>query len=175
MTESLEIRESLPNDLVAIEELYPDAFPDEDLLPVVRGLLSEGPTVLSLVGIADGALVGHVIFTTCGLAGTTDAVALLGPLGVASARQGQGIGSALVRAGLQRMDQAGTKQVYVLGDPAYYSRFGFEPDDGVAPPYPLPEDWRPAWQSLGPKNGKPALRGQLSVPQPWRKRAYWAP
>ncbi|MHA1189117.1 MAG: GNAT family N-acetyltransferase, partial [Alphaproteobacteria bacterium] len=65
--------------------------------------------------------------------------------------------------------------VYVLGDPAYYRRLGFESEDSVKPPYPLPEEWRGAWQSLGLGAGKPPLRGKLSVPQPWRQRALWAP
>ena len=175
MTDRIEIRESRPSDLAAIETLYPDAFPDEDLLPLVRDLLKEEAIVLSLVGLAEGALAGHVVFTDCGLAGRPDKAALLGPLAVSSARQRQGIGSALVRAGLQRLEAAGTHQVFVLGDPAYYRRFGFAPDDGVAPPYPLPEEWRGAWQSLSLGAGKALLQGALSVPQPWRRRALWAP
>lgn len=173
MTDRIEVRESQPSDLAAIETLYPDAFPDEDLLPVVRDLLKEDAIVLSLVAMADGALAGHVVFTECGLAGRPDKVALLGPLAVASARQRRGIGSALVRAGLQHLEAAGTSQVYVLGDPAYYGRFGFESDDGVAPPYPLPEEWQGAWQSLGLGGNKPPLQGELSVPRPWRQAALW--
>ncbi len=46
------------------------------------------------------------------------------------------------------MKRAGVIQVYVLGDSAYYERAGFEPVSDVAPPYPLPEEWRRAWQSL---------------------------
>ncbi|MDP6573225.1 MAG: N-acetyltransferase [Rhodospirillales bacterium] len=175
MIDKIEIRESLPNDVILIEKLYPNAFPDEDLLPLVRELLREEPIVLSLVGIADKALVGHVIFTTCSIAGRTDRVALLGPVAVAPAWQRQGIGSAIVRAGLRRLENASMNQVYVLGDPAYYRRFGFEPDDGVTPPYPLPEEWRGAWQSLSLRSSKPHLYGDLSVPQPWRQHALWAP
>jgi len=175
MIDKIEIRESLPNDVALIEKLYPDAFPDEDLLPLVRELLREQPLVLSLVGIADRSLVGHVIITTCSIAGRTDKVMLLGPLAVAPAWQRQGIGSTIVRAGLQRLENAGTSQVYVLGDPAYYRRFGFEFDDGVTPPYPLPEEWRGAWQSLSLRGNKPLLHGKLCVPQLWRQRALWAP
>ena len=57
MIEEIEIRTSLPSDVASIEKLYPDAFPDEDLLPLVRELLREEPIVLSLVGIVDRALV----------------------------------------------------------------------------------------------------------------------
>lgn len=174
MIDKIEIRESLPTDVASIEELYPKAFPDEDLLPVVRELLREESIVLSLVGITDKTLVGHVMFTTCSIAGTTDRVALLAPLAVAPAWQRQGVGGALVRAGLRRLQDAGTNQVYVLGDPAYYQRFGFEPDGDVAPPYPLPEEWRDAWQSLSLRGTKPPPHGKLSVPQPWRQQALWA-
>ena len=126
MTASVAIRPGAPDDRNGIEALYPDAFPDEDLLPVVRKLLDMPSGVLSLVAVEDGALVGHVIFTDCGLSDADARLALLGPLGVASARQGQGIGSALVRDGRERLRQAGITHVFVLGDPAYYARFGFE-------------------------------------------------
>ncbi len=175
MSSGVEIRESLPEDVALIEALYPSAFPDEDLLPLVRELLKEGPAVLSLVAIADEALAGHVVFTTCSVAGSPDEVALLGPLAVAPARQKQGIGSAIVRAGLQQVQSAGASQVYVLGDPAYYSRFGFAPDENVTSPYPLPEEWRGAWQSLSLSGDKSPLQGALSVPEPWRKPALWGP
>ena len=175
MTDDIDIRDSLPSDVSSIETLYPDAFPDEDLLPVVGELLREEAGVLSLVGVADGALVGHVIFTACGVAGSTEEVSLLAPLAVASARQRQGIGSALVRAGLRRVEYAGVARVYVLGDPAYYGRFGFAPEDAVAPPYPLPEAWRGAWQSIGLRDTARPLQGKLSVPPPWRQPALWAP
>ena len=175
MTDRIEIRESVPDDLASIEKLYPDAFPDEELLPLVRRLLAETQSVLSLTATADGVLAGHAIFTTCGVSGATGKVALLGPLAVASNRQRQGIGGALVREGLQRSENAGMRRVFVLGDPAYYGRFGFAPDEGVAPPYALPDEWRGAWQSVGlPGNAQP-LRGELSVPSPWRHRALWAP
>ncbi len=175
MIDKLEIRESRPNDVALIEKLYPEAFPDEDLLPVVRALLKEAPTVLSLVAIVDKVLAGHVMFTPCTTGGRDDKVALLAPLAVAPARQRQGIGSAIVNEGLQRLENDGVAHIFVLGDPAYYRRFGFAPDDNVAPPYPLPEEWRGAWQSLSLRSDTPSLSGKLSVPQPWRRQALWAP
>jgi putative acetyltransferase len=158
-----------------IEGLYGAAFPDDDLLPLVRELLRETRVVLSLVAMVDEVLAGHVMFTTCSIAEKADRVALLGPLAVAPALQRQGIGSWLVRAGLQRLERADTSRVYVLGDPAWYRRFGFEPDDAVTPPYPLPEEWCGAWQSLSFRNGNSCPSGKLSVPQPWRRPALWAP
>ena len=176
MIEMLEIRESLPSDAALIEELYRLAFPDEDLVPVVRDLLEESLIVLSLVGTVDLALVGHVIFTTCGIETRTDKVSLLAPLGVVPAWQKRGIGSALVLEGLLRSADAGVVQVFVLGDPAYYQRFGFEPEAGVTPPYPLPKEWRGAWQSACLNDDEqPPENGNLSVPKPWRQPALWAP
>lgn len=175
MIDKLEIRESRPNDIVLIEKLYPEAFPDEDLLPVVRALLKEAPTVVSLVGIADKVLAGHVMFTPCSLSRRDDKVALLAPLAVAASWQRRGVGGAIVNAGLQRLENDGVALAFVLGDPAYYGRFGFAPDDNIAPPYPLPEEWRGAWQSLSLRSDTPPLSGKLSVPQPWRRQALWAP
>jgi putative acetyltransferase len=175
MMEGIEIRETVRGDLAAIEVLYPNAFPDEDLLPLVRELLQETSVVLSLVGTIGSSVVGHVIFTTCRVAGSSDKVALLGPLAVASASQRQGIGSAIVQAGMQRLEKAGVTHVYVLGDPAYYGRLGFVPETRVAPPYPLPAEWSEAWQSISLSSAEQPRRGELSVPQPWLQPALWAP
>jgi putative acetyltransferase len=173
MAENFDIRESVSDDGPAIEKLYPAAFPEEDLLPLVRQLLREDTGVLSLVAIAGDDHAGHIIFTICGIDDKPDRVALLGPLAVAPARQRQGVGSALIGAGLQRLKGAGISRVYVLGDPAYYGRFGFEPEEAVMPPYPMPVEWQGAWQSLCPQGDTPPLTGTLSVPPPWRQRTLW--
>lgn len=173
MGDSLEVRESVFDDMVAIEALYPKAFPDEDLLPLVKELLRAEPFVLSLVGALGPSLVGHIIFTRCSVPECSGNAALVGPLAVAPAFQRQGIGSALIRAGLLEQERAGATQVYVLGDPAYYGRFAFEQELLVTPPYPLPEEWQGAWQSLSLTKTEPPCHGELSVPQPWQKPALW--
>ncbi|MBC7282824.1 N-acetyltransferase [Hoeflea sp.] len=170
----IEIRESRPDDMDFIERLYPAAFPAEDLLPLVRALLVGEPGILSLVASADGALAGHLLFTPCGIAGTPARAALLGPLAVAAQWQRQGVGSALIRDGVRRLDQAGVEEAYVLGDPAYYGRSGFRAETAIAPPYPLPEAWRGAWQSLG-LVGAQRPAGTLSVPDIWMQPALWGP
>lgn len=171
----IDVREGGQSERALIEALYPKAFPDEDLLPLVRDLLGEDAGVLSLVGLAGEALAGHVLFTTCGIVGRADSVALLGPLAVDPDRQRRGIGSALIRAGLRHLEDTSTIRVCVLGDPAYYGRFGFQAEDDVTPPYPLPNEWCGAWQSLDLDRSKPPLRGRLAVPKPWRPHALWAP
>jgi putative acetyltransferase len=175
MVEKLEIRESRRNDSAAIESLYPEAFPDEDLLPLVRDLLNDAVVAMSLVGTIDTRIVGHVIFTRCGVVGNSVNVTLLGPLAVAPAWQRQGIGSALVRAGFRRMEDADVGQVFVLGDPAYYRRLGFLPEPSVEPPFPLPPEWDGAWMSRKLGEAAAPLAGRLSVPPQWLQPALWAP
>ena len=175
MIEGIKVRESHVGDQASIDTLYSDAFPDEDLRPLVKDLLQEKSSVLSLVGMIDQTLAGHVMFTICGVSGTSNRVALLAPLAVTPAFQRRGIGTALVRDGFQRLVKAGITQVYVLGDPAYYMRFGFKPDDSVTPPYPLPQEWQGAWQSVTLQDNAPRLQGKLSVPQPWQQPALWMP
>jgi len=169
------IRESAPDDLGTIERLYQDAFPDEDLLPLVRELLRDVPAVLSLVAVIGNSLAGHIVFTTCSVGAGTARVALLGPLAVAKAWQRRGIGRALVEAGMQQSAAAGVTRVCVLGDPAYYGPLGFVPEAEVMPPYPLPARWHAAWQSRRQGDPNPPLQGRLGVPTPWRQPRLWAP
>lgn len=171
----LEIRASASADLSAIESLYPEAFPDEDLLPLVRELLQDKSVATSLIGVIDSHIAGHAIFTKCGVAGRQVVAALLGPLAVASRWQRQGIGSALVCAGLQEMERAHAQVVCVLGDPAYYGRFGFLPDTSIKPPFRLPAEYEGAWQLLELRNPTTPYSGRLSVPEPWQQRSLWAP
>ncbi len=175
MPVEIDIRESSADDQGALEDLYPKAFPDEDLVPLVRDLLSEKGGVLSLVAVNKGAVVGHIAFTVCGIAGEHMRIGLLAPLAVAPRFQKQGIGSALTREGLERMKGEGVTRIQVLGDLAYYRRFGFEPDDSVKPPYDLPTDWQTAWQSINLDDATQAFEGRLSVPKPWRQPALWGP
>ncbi len=175
MTEP-EIRPGDANDLVALEALYPAAFPDEDLLPLVRALLAEAEgAVLSLVAVSGSALVGHILFTRCGVEGQGAEAALLGPLAIAPDRQRSGIGTLLIAAGLERLESCRTSRVLVLGDPDYYGRFGFAPDAAILPPYRLPQDWHDAWQSRAVGVGASAISGRLQVPAPWRDQALWLP
>lgn len=175
MSHELEIREALPADTAAIESLYPKAFPGEDLLPVVRDLSNPGVDALTLVATIDSAIVGHVIFTMCEVDGSGAKAALLAPLAVMPDNQRQGVGSKIVRAGLERLNEEGVKLVCVLGDPAYYGRLGFSAESLVEPPYPMPEEWRGAWQSQYLGSSEANCAGKLDVPAPWLDPALWAP
>lgn len=174
MTEMLEIRDSVPTDFGAIESLYPKAFPDEDLLPLIRDLLPEETVTMSIVGEIDFRIVGHVIFTKCGVTVKRTGAALLGPLAVAPAWQGRGIGSALVYAGLRQLKDRDVHIVCVLGDPAFYGRLGFLPESSIRPPYPLPSEYDGAWQSQKLSDVAAAYTGELSVPELWLQPSLWA-
>jgi putative acetyltransferase len=162
-------------DVAALESLYPEAFPDEELLPLVGDLLDDPEIALSLVATIGSQVVGHVILTRCSVYGYDAGAALLGPLAVTPALQRQGIGSAIVSAALHRLNDEGTGLVCVLGDPAYYGRHGFSSETRVDPPYTLPAEWADAWQSLYLGAGEQRCDGTLSVPPQWRQRALWAP
>ena len=167
---SPDIRETEAGDAAALASLHARAFPDEDLRPLVASLLSGPVDVLSLTVRERRAPVAHVVFTPCGGEGRD---ALLGPLAVLPGRQGRGLGSALVRAGLDMLRDRGTDHVFVLGDPAYYARFGFAPERETAAPFDLPEAWRDAWQSLTLSDAPAPKAKRLAVPEPWRDPALW--
>ncbi|MFO1070097.1 MAG: N-acetyltransferase [Geminicoccaceae bacterium] len=147
----------------------------EDLVPLVRDLLQDPTVSTALVAERDGHPVGSVIFTRCAVAGSAAQVALLGPLAVQPPCQRRGVGGSLVRDGFGRLGDQGIARVLVLGDPAYYGRFGFRQDMRIEPPYPLPGAWAGAWQSvaLGDTGGEVA--GRLEVPPAWRRPELWGP
>lgn len=175
MSEQLTIRDSAQSELAAIEVVYPRAFPDEDLLPVVRALLADDTDVLSLVAIVESQIAGHVAFTPCGISGQSATVSLLAPLAVISERQGQGIGSALVIAGLQRLVSNTVPVACVLGDPAFYGRLGFDAATSIQPPYPLPAEYAGAWQEQALTKPPSSISGTLQVPDVWRRPELWLP
>ena len=108
---------------------------------IVAALREDGVLALSLVAEDDdGMLAGHVAFSPVRLSGGEPGWFGLGPVSVVPDRQGRGIGAALVRAGLARLRAEGADGCVVLGDPAYYARFGFVADarlqlPGVPPAY----------------------------------------
>lgn len=128
---TLTIREERPGDEAAIRRVVTAAFEtavEADLVDALRTSDAWLP-LLSLVGIEDGAVVGHALFTRATIE-TADArlpIVALAPMAVVPERQRQGIGGALIRAGLERARASGERIAIVLGHPGYYPRFGFEP------------------------------------------------
>ena len=87
--------------------------------------LSGGTSLIDLVAEVDGDLAGHVMGAEGDLAG--QAVPGIAPVSVAPAHQGRGVGSSLMRAWLDLAEARGWPAALILGDPAYYGRFGFVP------------------------------------------------
>ena len=120
------IRDEGPVDLPRVDAVLAAAFGGEDEVRLVRALRSAGELACSLVAELEGTIVGHVAFEALRVEPEpASPVWALAPLAVLPARQRQGLGSKLVSAGLERARAAGVGAVVVLGDPAYYERFGF--------------------------------------------------
>ncbi len=121
-------REEDLDDIVALNDL---AFGGEEEGRIVRELAGGGHGVLSLVASDEAGLVGHVQFFRLHV---DDAPAVgLGPMSVHPDFQKTGIGSGLIQMGLMALEGAGESLVFVLGHPAYYTRFGFSAE--AARPY----------------------------------------
>jgi putative acetyltransferase len=113
-------------DIPAIRGIHQAAFPTWSEAELVDYLQAEGDGVLSLVARRGGALVGHVLFSRLTAVESMGLKAVaLGPLGVLESYRRKGVGAALVSEGIEILRSQGTDVVFVLGDPAYYGRFGF--------------------------------------------------
>ena len=168
------IRKSVSNDVALLRDLYQRAFPDENLLPLLQSLLNEECNVLSLVATNDETVIGHAVFTICTVSPHKNSMVLLGPVAVLPDYQRQSIGSALINHGLQQLRTDGVIKMLVLGDPNYYQRFGFKEETDIAPAYPIPEEWKPAWQSLILNEANETISGKLLAPEPWQKTELWS-
>jgi putative acetyltransferase len=127
--DEIDIRPEVPADRDAVRLVEERAFGRPFEADAVDALREHGKVVLSLVAEVDSRVVGHVLFsyTTIETGGSQAIEASLGPIAVLPEQQNAGIGSALVRQGLSRCRQLGFGAVFLLGNPAYYRRFGFRP------------------------------------------------
>jgi putative acetyltransferase len=137
------IRAEQPGDRIAVSAVNVSAFETPAEANLVDALREHAHPVVSLVAEDHGAVVGHIMFSPVSLDGHP-ALRIMGlaPMAVAPEHQRKGIGSALVRAGLEQCRQLGFGAVVVLGHPAYYPRFGFVPSAlfGIGCEYDVPED-----------------------------------
>lgn len=123
----IELRAEEPVDREAIHRLNIAAFKAEDEARLVDQLRSSCDQYLSFVAVEDDTVVGHILFTPVEVDGS-DLIGMgLAPMSVAPARQRAGIGSQLVRHGLEYLRRNACPFVIVLGHPDYYPRFGFRP------------------------------------------------
>ncbi|WP_109507256.1 GNAT family N-acetyltransferase [Nocardioides speluncae] len=177
----MQIRQESPDDVAAIRAVTAAAFAgmahsmppvDPDGVPgeaSLVGWLRESAgwiPELSLVAEAGGQIVGHAVATR----GTVDGEPALGlgPVSVAPDRQGGGVGSALVRGVIAAADELGEPLMVLLGEPAYYSRFGFRPatELGIASPDP---EWGDYFQARPLAAYDPALTGTFRYAEPFTR------
>jgi putative acetyltransferase len=137
------IRTELPADIPAIRAVNLAAFETSSEADLVEALRTQADPLISLVAVTDDTAVGHILFSPVTLAGHEDLAMMgLAPMAVLPARQRQGVGSALIREGLDRCRQQGIHAVIVLGHADYYPRFGFVPASrfGLRSEYDVPDD-----------------------------------
>lgn len=121
------VRGALAGDAAAIAGVHRAAFPGDEEARLVAALDADGDVLASLVADAS-VIAGHVLFSRmAAFAGDQPiAAAGLGPVAVVPQRQRQGIGGRLIEAGLAALADLEVRLVFVLGDPRYYRRFGFD-------------------------------------------------
>lgn len=145
------VRTERPDDYEAIARVVDAAFGrQEQVAQLVEKIRASDRYVpeLALVAVEDGEVVGHTMLSYSTLVGDEKYEVLqLSPVAVTPARQRDGIGSAVILAGIERAKARHEPLVVVLGSPAYYPRFGFEPCRrfGIEPPVP---EMEPAFMVL---------------------------
>ncbi len=155
----LTIRPETSEDVDSIRYVNEQAFGQKEEGKLVEKLRNRGVLTISLVAIQDGEIVGHIAFSPVKVESehsSSEAIALA-PMAVLPAYQRKGIGSQLVRAGLEECRRLGHEIVVVLGHPDYYPRFGFVPAKprGIDCEFEVPDE---AWMLLELRQG--ALAGR---------------
>ena len=143
MLKDIKIRPEIEKDIDRIEHITLAAFENHPISNqtehlIVADLRKKGALTLSLVAEMDGVVVGHIAFSGVTINGDNLSWFGIGPVSVVPEYQNQGIGSQLVKSGLETMKKLGAKGCALVGDPAYYSRFGFQSNkalflEGVPP------------------------------------------
>ena len=130
------IREEQPSDIYDIEQVTVAAFlnaphTDHTEQYIVNALRESGALSISLVAEHAGKIVGHVALSPVIISDHTDNWFGLGPISVMPDNQNQGIGAKLMHAAIQALKNRHAKGCVLLGDPNYYSRFGFKAFAGL--------------------------------------------
>ena len=123
----MEIRRETPEDIAPIRHMLKQAFDEPQEANLVDLLRTAGQARISLVAILNSQVVGHILYSPVAIDSVQrdDRAVGLAPLAVLPELQGKGIGSRLVRQGLDECRTGGYDIVVVLGDPTFFSRFGF--------------------------------------------------
>ena len=164
---SLTIRAERPGDEAAISRLITEAFApaphsNGTEARIVDHLRSAGALTVSLVAELDDRLAGHVALSPVTIAGSDRGWFGLGPIAVLPEYQGQGIGAALIEAGLAELRRHGAKGCVLLGDPGYYRRFGFRADPRLTLPDVPPEYFQAVRWSDNQAEGEAAYHPAFS-------------
>jgi putative acetyltransferase len=137
------VREEQERDRAQVRTVNLAAFDSPLEAALVDRLREEAHPFVSMVALDGETVIGHILFSPVVLSGHEDLRILgLGPMAIAPAHQRMGVGSVLVRAGLERCRELGYGAVVVLGHPEYYPRFGFVPAarSGIRCEYEVPEE-----------------------------------
>jgi putative acetyltransferase len=131
------IRPESANDYDAIRSLLIAAFADHPYSHqtehlIVDALRAADALTVALVAEVDGKVVGHIAFSPVKIGGMDYMWFALGPIAVVPDFQRRGIGKSLVKEGLKAIRGLGAQGCVLVGDPAYYNRFGFRHDPALA-------------------------------------------
>jgi len=122
------IRREQPQDIPEVRQVNIRAFGQEQEALVIDQLRKNCNSILSLVALNDGKVVGHILFSPAEIEGRHGRLVGTGlaPLAVLPEYQRKGIGSELIQTGIARIREGGCPYIIVIGHPDYYTRFGFE-------------------------------------------------
>ena len=137
------IRPEKESDWDAVHAVNVSAFESPSEANLVDALREQAQPVVSLIAEENGEVIGHIMFSPVSLLSCPNLKMMgLAPMAVVPKHQQKGIGSELVRTGLEQCRQLGFDVVVVLGHPAYYPRFGFFPSSrfGIDSEYDVPEE-----------------------------------
>jgi predicted N-acetyltransferase YhbS len=142
----IEIRDELPEDYEQITQITIAAFTNHPYSNcreyiLVEKLREKKSLTVSLVAIVNGEVAGHVAFSPVQVAGIACNWYSVGPLSVKPELQKQGIGSALMRAGMEKIKGIGGQGCVLVGDPLYYVRFGYHNSDIMTFPHAPKENF----------------------------------
>jgi putative acetyltransferase len=171
----MEVRQARPDDFDAVRRVDTEAFarpglsgtrpPEVALVDELRASPAFIPE-FSLVADNGHLVVGHVIATRATVGPDASPALGLGPLGVLPSHQRQGVGVSLMEAIISVAEARNEPMIVLLGDPAYYHRFGFElcSDFGIDPPDP---SWASHFQIRPGRAYDPGVRGLFSYAEPF--------
>ncbi|BAZ15067.1 GCN5-related N-acetyltransferase [Calothrix sp. NIES-4071] len=141
----MNIRCETSSDYPKIAEVITAAFGQSNEAKLVEAIRDSENYIpqLSLVAEIDGNIVGHILFSYIHLISKEILPVLaLAPVAISPQFQNQGIGTALIKYGLEKADELGEALVIVLGHPSFYSRFGFVQSTyyGIKSPFEVPAE-----------------------------------